>query len=127
MSGPDIAFVGVGGSFVWCFLPHILEFELVAHALASDATNATPVDILLRKPWFLSEVLQPYITLGPTVLAKWNQDTFGFGWGVASAYGIDLWFTKHWGVFAEFNYNYIVSPKGFHEIGSFAGLVAGID
>lgn len=115
--------VGVGGSFSAYFVPHLLSFELVSHALFGEHVQSFPVDLVVKADAVLSRVVHPYVTLGPTVVPEVAHGEAKVWIGAALALGVDLWFSHHWGFMVELNGNLIARRGVRPEVGAFVGPV----
>jgi hypothetical protein len=118
--------VGGGVSVTFPLIPRWLETEVVLHALATRHGSAFPIDIVLRLPFHVSSLIQPYIAAGATSIPSVEPQHTSVHWGFASAVGIDFWIDREWGVFTEFNANAIERNHSIEpEIGLFTGVMFG--
>ena len=133
---------GVGLSVTVPVIPNWLEVELMGRMINIERGLAYPIDLMLRKPFVISEHVHLYVALGPSmvvysrrkesaesgaepVVAESGRES-GVYFGVASAVGVDLWLTPRYGVFIEPNFNmYWHEGATIKEVGGVAGAMVG--
>jgi hypothetical protein len=121
-----------GGFFAeYTAVPGWLAIELDVRLLGAWEVDAfhgeLPIDLLLKKPFELSEKVELYIGLGGTVvpiLITANPQVLG---GLASVVGGYYWLTAHVALAAEVDYNLLFgAPYVIQEVGGSAGVALGL-
>ncbi len=96
LAGPSVAFERA-------LVPHVLEVELSA-ALLFGEHAVVPVDLILKAPIHLSEVVQGYIGAGPLVvipLGEVEGEEGGLHFGGIGSVGSYFWLWGDSGLMAE--------------------------
>lgn len=113
---------GAGGSATVHILAHLLEFELVAHLLRGPGELIAPIDFIAKHTFLLSPTLHPYVGAGLTVVPVFETHEANVEWGVATAFGIDVWLQPDYGIFLEGSLN-LIAPV--HDAALETGLALG--
>ena len=134
------AFYG-GGLFVTVIAIHEwLEIELVVDGVygthdVEDAgvvhrgqTFRLPIDLLLKKPFHISQTFHPFVGLGPTFIYE-RETSSGIPattrgiFGGTVAVGTDIWLGERVALVAEVAYSLLASHSLEHEIGGSLGVL----
>lgn len=109
---------GFGFLYERTFVPGWLELEVSANALFLHAEEAAhlPLDVLLKKPFHLSHVFDPYVGLGGAVVFGVGEESFVAPGAIASL-GSYAWLQERVGVLLEVDYAAVYEPHGWnHEL-----------
>lgn len=115
---------GGGAFFEIPILHHALEIEGAARVLGGGHGPVLPLDVLIKKPFHVSDSLIPFIGVGPTAVVVFHGGTTAHFGGAASL-GTSYWFTPQAGLVVEANYNAISEGGLVHEIGGNVGMAYG--
>lgn len=126
---PDrfVSAIGVGGFFEVVAVPEWLELEIGAHYLRTmTEVDEVPVDLVLKKPFHPLPWLNPYVGLGPTVVAELAGEESEVLAGLVAVAGSYFWLTGAIGVSAELDYNVVRGSELVQEVAGLWGLVMGL-
>lgn len=113
---------GGGGLFLeLSVVPHWLELEYGIRVMTDGHAVAFPMDLLLKMPFVVSDVVHPFVGLGPTLVPVANGGINTHVGGVVSA-GTYLWAWTWGGFVVEANYNLIAEAHLVHEVGGNGGF-----
>lgn len=106
-------------------IPGWLEIEAAGAAVWVEEETVVAFEVLLKKPFHVNEVVNPYAGLGPEVALlitpEGNRTRFGFKF----AGGSYFWFRDGpWGMDVEFGYVVVFDGRPIHEISLAAGIAA---
>ena len=115
---------GLGGGIVVSLATH-LDVEASAFFVSSSDDERLPMQLVVRRPFYVSRVVRPYVGAGARmshVFGPASTNLFGF----VTNYGTYLWFADHLGAYAELNAAAAFSGgKAIPEVGATAGLSLG--
>jgi hypothetical protein len=117
----DLRRIGVSLSYERVIIPGWLEGEVSVLFAPGEGGLTLPVDLLLKKPFELSEQLGLFVGLG--LATEWfeageRETAYGLGTQVGGQY----WIEPQWAVALEGEYNILVHPETAHEVVVAAGL-----
>lgn len=116
--------VGIGGGLVFGVSTH-LDVEVSAFYVSSSDDSRVPMQVLVRRPFFVSRVVRPYVGAGARmshIFGAGSSNRFGF----TTAMGTYFWFADHVGAFAEANAAAAFKDsKAIPEVGATAGIALG--
>jgi len=103
-------------------IPGWLEIETAMALTWIDAETVVAFDILFKKPFHVSESINPYVGVGPhlaIIMAHEETRTRG---GINASVGSYFWFGEHrWGLDAELIYTLLFDSGLTHEFHVEAG------
>lgn len=121
-----VSALGAGAFFEVAAVPDWLEVELSAHYLRTMTdVDEIPVDILIKKPFHPLRWLNPYVGIGPTVVAELGPEEPEVLAGLAAVAGSYFWLTSNFGVSAELDYNLVQGDELVQEVAGLSGMVVG--
>jgi len=120
----EVHHLGGGGFFLeTSVIHHWLELELGVRALANAHDLAFPIDLLVKMPFYASDVVHPFIGAGPTIVLGFEEGVgTAFHAGGAFTAGTYIWPWTWGGFVVEANYNLISHDGLAHEIGPNVGF-----
>lgn len=129
---PEIDNNGIAGGGIFAeytVVPNWLAIELDVRLLAAhegtEFGGELPIDLLLKKPFELSEMLEAYIGIGATVVPNLHGGDHNAG--IASVVGGYYWLSDHFALNAELDYNLLLAaPVVVQEVGASIGVALGI-
>lgn len=94
--------VGTGLSVELYALHHQLGFEVATAALTSGVHSIVPFEFIVKKPFQVSDDVEPYVGVGPMLVGVLDEDA---GWhpGAVAAIGTALWAGPHLAMVIETN------------------------
>jgi len=114
------------GGGVSAFVPlirHELEAQIAVDFFRTESgENLLPIDLFLRRPVYVSRVVEPYVAGGPRLELLYGAPKIGGG----LALGVDLWFADRLGAFVEAQANLMGNRTITPEAGLTAGLALGL-
>lgn len=114
------------GGGVSAFVPlvrHELEAQIAVDFFRTETgENLLPIDLFLRRPLYISRVVEPYVAGGPRLELLYGAPKIGGG----LALGVDLWFSERLGAFVEAQANLMGNRTITPEAGATAGLALGL-
>ncbi len=114
--GESVHHFGGAGPFIeLVVIPHWLEVELGVRAITDGHALSFPTDLLLKLPFHLSDVVHPFVGLGPTMVASHHEEVSVHFGGVLVA-GSYFWLTPYGGPLAEASYGMVDHHGLIHEI-----------
>ena len=121
-----VSALGAGAFFEVVAVPDWLELELSAHYLRTmTAVDEVPVDVLIKKPFHPLRWLNPYVGVGPTVVAELGPEEPEVLAGLVAVAGSYFWLTSDFGLSAELDYNVVKGDELVQEIAGLSGMVVG--
>jgi hypothetical protein len=106
-----------GGAFLErSLLRDLLEGEVGATVIPfSDGTKSVSIDVLLKKAFHVTPVVNPYLAFGGTATIEIEEDRTVTRGGIVASTGVYLWMTDHFG--ADVDLIYTAFPGvGSHEL-----------
>jgi len=101
-----------------------LEFELGVSALSVHGGLEVPIDLLVKKPFRLSDGAELMIGLGPEVVHVTGPDHGTFG-GIEFVADFMFWPTHHFGWWLEPSYDLVFQNRFSNGFGCTGGLLFG--
>ncbi len=105
--------VGTGLSVELYALHHQLGLELATSALTSGTHSIVPIEFIVKHPFHVSEHVEPYIGVGPMLVAVLDE-TPGWHPGGVAAVGTALWTGPHLAMVIEANSSLARLGDGAH-------------
>lgn len=114
-----------GGGFVEYAVDHEwLEVELSVQAFGEHGDVLLPVEMVLKKPFHLTDAVHPFVGAGPMVAVLFAGENAAHFGGLVTG-GTYVWFSDHLGLLAAGTYGVVSDRALVHEVGGSLGLVAG--
>jgi hypothetical protein len=116
-----------GGTFAFEITPveHWLELEVGVSAIWNTRTAEFPIDVLLKKPWRISQRVEFMLGAGPELVHETGAGAATF-WGVSSVADFMFWPAKHAGWYVEPGYEVTFrGGESHHGFAVAAGLLIG--
>lgn len=106
---------GVSLSYERSLIPGWLELEATVLFAPGEGGLTLPVDLLLKKPFELSEHVGLFVGLG--LATEWfeageRESAYGLGTQAGGQY----WLTPQYGIVLEGEYNLLLQPETVHEV-----------
>lgn len=116
--------LGGGAFFEVTLLPEALELEVCLKWMSAEHGFLLPLDIMLKVPFHVNEVLHPYIGVGPVAVLAVDEEPEGhFGGGAVG--GAYFWLSDSVGLLAELTFNLLWAHGLHREFGGALGIVFG--
>ena len=119
---------GFGGGFGVFYEPTIiegwLEIELNPSLLWAEGDHVVAVDMLLKKPFFVHDVINPYVGFGPAVVITIGEEETKSRFGLTAAVGSYFWPWEHFGLDSDLVYTAQLTRNVIHELTFQFGPVA---
>ena len=113
----------MGAIYERTLVPSWLELEYSLNLLVAPDGPHLPIDVVLKKPFHVSHIVDPYIGLGPSLTIGLGEEKFAAPGGIASA-GVYLWARERMGVMLEVDYAVVYELGDIvHEAEGTAGAV----
>jgi len=117
------ALVGPGVQFERAILHHLLEVELSASLLFGHG-EIIPIDLLLKKPLHLTNSIDLYLGLGPSLTFIFPENSKSeIHPGVIGTLGTYMWFWGDVGVELELGYGVVFAEDLVHEVSAATGFL----
>jgi hypothetical protein len=115
---------GGGIGFEAAVVPNWFEIEIAARGLTGGHGVTIPIELLFKIPFHASEVVHPFVGIGPFVSLTRDDTVEATGGGVLVG-GTYLWATQHVGFVIEALYAVADDHGVVHELAGNAGLAFG--
>ena len=103
-----------------------LELEFGVTLLNTGSRKEFEADVLLKKPFRLSQTAELMVGLGPTLAQKFHSDDRGTSIGMEAVLDFMFWSTKNLGWYFEPSYGFgLANKRGERSLGGSAGLLIG--
>jgi hypothetical protein len=116
------AFIGPGLIYELTAIPHWLELELAAATLFSSEETKIPIDVMLKKPFRISRIVDLFAGAGPMLNLAIRDDKTHVHPGLIVSTGVFLWLQDNFGLLFELDYAFVVEHDGAHEVEAAVGV-----
>jgi hypothetical protein len=106
-------------------IPNWLELELGVSILRAEGGTEVPIDLLFKKPFRLARRLELMIGVGPQIVRVSGTERNGTFAGGELVFDLMFWPTRHFGLWLEPSYAFLLRGGVSHGLGATGGMLLG--